>query len=319
MLCHHPPQSVATINVHLDQCCQNLHPAPNLPAELPLLSVNPTNPTYPADLNAASNDASQLLSECTTFCYAACMPTDPTSRIFTNQMGHFILPASTSNTQLFILYDYDTNSIHAEPMPSKSGAAILAAYKTVQNSHVCAGLHPKLQHLNNACPAVLKEFLHDEHITFQLVPPGINCTNAAEHTIRTFKNHFIAGLCSTDPDFLLHLWDRLLEQAILTLNLMCGSRINPQLLAWAQVYRHHDFNGTLIAPPGTCSLVDIKPNQGATWSSHAEDGWYVGPALEHYHCYHVWMWATKHKRNPDILTWFPRHVTMLLASSIDLA
>jgi hypothetical protein len=59
MLCHHPPQSVATINVHLDQCCQNLHPTPNPPAELPLLSVNPTNPTYPADLNAASNDASQ--------------------------------------------------------------------------------------------------------------------------------------------------------------------------------------------------------------------------------------------------------------------
>jgi hypothetical protein len=48
-----------------------------------------------------------------------------------------------------------------------------------------------------------------------------------------FKNHFIAGLCSTDRDFPLHLWDWLVHQATLTLNLMRGSRINPKLSAWA--------------------------------------------------------------------------------------
>jgi hypothetical protein len=72
----------------------------------------------------------------------------------------------------------------------------------------------------------------------QLVPPSTHHANAAEHAIHTFKNHFIAGLCSTNPDFPLHLWDRLLEQAILTLNLMCGSCINPKRLAWAQVHGH---------------------------------------------------------------------------------
>ena len=60
----------------------------------------------------------------------------------------------------------------------------------------------------------------DENIDFQLVPPGMHRRNAAERAIRTFKNHFIAGLCSVDKDLPLHLWDRLLPQAELTLNLL---------------------------------------------------------------------------------------------------
>jgi hypothetical protein len=64
-----------------------------------------------------------------------------------------------------------------------------------------------------------------------LPPPGIHRRNAAERAIRTFKNHFIAGLCGVDQYFPLHLWDRLLPQAILTLNLLRGSRINPKLSA----------------------------------------------------------------------------------------
>jgi len=38
----------------------------------------------------------------------------------------------------------------------------------------------------------------------------------------------------------------------LTLNLMQGSCINPNLSAWAQVYGNYDFNRTPIAPPGGC-------------------------------------------------------------------
>ena len=57
---------------------------------------------------------------------------------------------------------------------------------------------------------------------------------------RTFKNHFVAILCGTDPDFPLHIWDRLLPQALLTLNLLRASRINPRLSANAQL--HGAFN-----------------------------------------------------------------------------
>ena len=76
----------------------------------------------------------------------------------------------------------------------------------------------------------------DENIDFQLVPPGVHRRNAAERAIRTFKNHFIAILCGLDKDFPLHLWDRLVAQAELTLNLLRGSRINNKLSAQHQVH-----------------------------------------------------------------------------------
>jgi hypothetical protein len=62
--------------------------------------------------------------------------------------------------------------------------------------------------------------MSDEDIEFQLTPPGMHCRNAAEQAIRTFKNHFIAGLATTDKKFPMKLWVHLLEQAQITLNLL---------------------------------------------------------------------------------------------------
>jgi hypothetical protein len=75
--------------------------------------------------------------------------------------------------------------------------------------------------------------MHNSDVDYQLVPPGIHRRYAAERAIRTFKNHFIAGLCSVDKNFPMHLWDRLLPQAEITLKLLHGPRINPKLSAWA--------------------------------------------------------------------------------------
>ena len=96
------------------------------------------------------------------------------------------------------------------------------------------GLRPQLQKLDNEASNALQQHLASVDVDFQLVPPHVHRCNAAERAIRTFKNHFIAGLCSTDANFPLKLWDHLLPQALITLNLLRGSRINPQLSAWAQ-------------------------------------------------------------------------------------
>jgi hypothetical protein len=49
----HPPQSVATIKVHLDQRHQNLRPTPKPPTALPLLSVDPATASANANTNAS--------------------------------------------------------------------------------------------------------------------------------------------------------------------------------------------------------------------------------------------------------------------------
>ena len=52
-------------------------------------------------------------------------------------------------------------------------------------------------------------------------------SNAAARVISTWKDHLIAGLYTTDPSFPMHLWNRLLPQCDMTLNMMRTSRINP--------------------------------------------------------------------------------------------
>lgn len=150
------------------------------------------------------------------------------------------------------------------------------------------------------------------------MPPHNKRHNAAERAIQTFKNHFVAGLCSCYPDFPIHLWDRLLPHALLSLNLMRASRVNPLLSAYVQVYGPFTFNKTPIAPPGIKVLVHEKPAVRKTWALHAVEGWYIGPALDSYCFYCVWIWETAKERTTATLAWFPKYVTMPTATSTDL-
>ena len=150
------------------------------------------------------------------------------------------------------------------------------------------------------------------------MPPHVHRRNAAERAIRTFKNHFIAGLCSTDKGFPLTLWDKLLPQAELTLNLLRGSRVNPKLSAWAQLHGTYDFNRTPIAPPGMRVVAHEKPSQRESWAPHGADGWYIGPAMESYRCYTIWISGTKSARICDTVAWYPDKIRMPTPSTQDL-
>lgn len=171
--------------------------------------------------------------------------------------------------------------------------------------------------LGNECSNALKEFLSAESIAFQLTPAGMHRRNTAEHAIRTAKNHFITGLCTVHPKIPLYLWDKLIPQAKLTLNMLRGSRMNPKLSAWDQVCGVFDYNATPLGPPGTRILVHEKAQQRGTWSPHGEDAWYIGPVFEHYRCYKVWAWETRRERDTDTLNWFPHQLTIPTPSVID--
>ena len=138
----------------------------------------------------------------------------------------------------------------------------------------------------------MKDFLKAAGVDFQLVPLHDHQRNAAERAICTFKNHLIAGIVSTDKEFPLNLWDRLIEQAVLTLNLLRGSRLNPKLSAYEQLMGRYDFNRTPIAPPGIKVLVHERPEQRGSWSPHAKEAWYIGPAMNSYRCYRVYVTST---------------------------
>jgi len=54
----------------------------------------------------------------------------------------------------------------------------------------------------------------------ELVPPGCHQRNAAEVAVRNFKAHFLSVLAGVANNFPPRLWDRLLPQTEITINLI---------------------------------------------------------------------------------------------------
>jgi len=147
LLQKHPPLSDATIKGHLDQMCQNLH---STKSHAPL-DLTPDLPDADAFPPAIEN------GERTHFGYAAMM--EPTGQTYMDLTGKFVSPSSSGNNYILIVYDYDSNGIHAVPLPNCCSESILTAYQTSHTRLCMAGLCPHLQHLDNEASQVLKRLL----------------------------------------------------------------------------------------------------------------------------------------------------------------
>ena len=107
------------------------------------------------------------------------------------------------------------------------------------------GHKPKIHRLNNECSNSLKDIMKEKYVMFKLVPPHIHRRNSAERATRPFKEHFVAGLASIDPVFLMHLWCRLLSQAEMIINMIRASRVHPKISAYNEIRGAFGFNNTL--------------------------------------------------------------------------
>ena len=162
--------------------------------------------------------------------------------------------------------------------------------------------------MDNECSDELKSAIHKTDIKLQLVPPHIHRANTAERVIQTWKQHFKSGLASIDPNFPLREWDRLIPQAEITLNLLRSSRSNPKLSAYAYMFGNFDYNKTPLVPPGTKIVAHTNPAIRASWQMHGEEGWTVGPAMEHYRCIRCYFPKTRSERNTNTVTFFPKQI-----------
>jgi hypothetical protein len=155
-------------------------------------------------------------------------------------------------------------------MKSGSASEWVKVYDHIHQELTVEGFKPKLQTLDNETSAALKNLFTANDVEYQLVPPHCHRHSAAERAIRTFKEHFVAGLSSVDPTFQLHLWDKLLTQAEITLNLLRTSRLHPHLSAAAHFHGLLDYNKTAFAPPGCKIVANEKPGKRRTWAPHGQ-------------------------------------------------
>jgi hypothetical protein len=128
------------------------------------------------------------------------------------------------------------------------------------------GLAVDLQILDNEASAAYKEAITAKrNAKFQLVPPDMHCRNRVERAIRTFKSHFLSILAGVDQAFPPYLWDLLLPQVELTLNLLRQATLNPQISVWEYFQGPFIFNKTPLGPVGCRVLIHAKPITWWSW------------------------------------------------------
>jgi hypothetical protein len=171
------------------------------------------------------------------------------AQLYTDLTGNFPIRSSKGNSYVMLCYTYDCNYIKVIPIKSRSTSEWIKAYVSIHEELTGKGFKPKLQTLDNEALTALKHFFTSQNIDYQLAPPHCHRRNTAERAIRTFKEHVVAGLSSVDPSFPMHLWDRLLRQAEITLNLLRTSRLHQQLSAAAHYHGLVDYSKTAFAPP----------------------------------------------------------------------
>ena len=73
--------------------------------------------------------------------------------------------------------------------------------------------------------------------------------------------------------------------------------------AWEYVCGPYDYKTNPIGPAGAKVLVYENPSERETFADHGVEGFYVGPAWNHYRCFRVFIPSTRKFRISDTLSW----------------
>jgi hypothetical protein len=239
----------------------------------------------------------------------------------TNHMdatGRFPATSHRGHQVLLILYSDGGNYIKAIPMVDRSKQSYLKAHRAALDYYTSRGYAPTFQKLDNETSHEFEEHLRKNNIQVQFVPPHQHRRNKAERAIRTFKNHFIALLAGVDPSFPMCAWNELLEHAEITVNLLRPCPTHPRISAWEGLNGPYDYDAHPLAPPGTAVTIFETPDQRKSWDKHGVQGYYIGPALQHYRCYKVWVTHSGSVRTTETLAWHPHGYAWNTPSPLDM-
>ena len=150
------------------------------------------------------------------------------------------------------------------------------------------GHHVDLQVLDNEASTAYRQLITDKwKADFQLVPPNIHRRNAAERAIRTFNAHFLAILAGVAPYYPRNLWDLLIPQIELTLNLLRQSRLDYTKSAWEAFTGPLNYDATPLGPLGCEVISHKKTGTHNSWEFRGDLSCNIGVSLKHYRCQNI--------------------------------
>ena len=235
---------------------------------------------------------------------------EPIEKLYTDDCGRFPIRSRRGNQYIMVAYHCDLNVILVCPFKTRKDKHRLEAYNAIMERLQERGHGVALQILDNEASKDYKLLITQKWgAKFQLVPPNMHRRNVAERAIRTFKAHFLAILAGVAPDFPKYLWDLLLPQTELTLNLLRQSTLHPSHSAWEHFNGYFDYDATPLGPLGYGVLIHHKPSVRRSWDFRANEGWNVGMSLEHYRCHKVVSNATRETSITDTVEFRHHYLT----------
>jgi hypothetical protein len=161
--------------------------------------------------------------------------------LFTDQTGCFPNPSNHGHHMLW--YSTSLTPMQFDLFPS-SKEELLCAYHEIYKWLTHHGFKSLLHKLDNETSKDVEAFVAMEQTHMQYTPPDIHCTNPAKRAIRTWKNHFLAGMAGLPNSFPIANWCCLTTQCNATLNMLRPHQ-NPLLLAHEALKGSFSFDATL--------------------------------------------------------------------------
>jgi hypothetical protein len=115
----------------------------------------------------------------------------------------------------------------------------------------------------------------------------------------------------------MRLWDKLLPQTILTLNLICQSNVAPTVAAWQYGHGPFDYNKMPLVPMRCAVQIHKSSERRGTWVAITINGWYLQTSPEHYLCHQIYVKKTKSERISDTVFFKHRYLTQPTVTPVD--
>ena len=196
-----------------------------------------------------------------------------------------------------------------EAMQNRSSDAIVRAYQVLMQRLKAAGIRPKKHVLDNKCSTEFKQAIKENELEYELVPKGQHSRNISERALQKWKAHTIGSLSGVADNLPLGLWDELLPQLDMQVNILLFSNVNPNVYPWTVLNGSNDFNRHSLAPLDTEIQMLEHPDKVKTWGMKSKPGYYVGTSLDHYRYYWGWMRETKKIRGSDNVVFKHKYIT----------
>ncbi len=156
----------------------------------------------------------------------------PLNKLYSDDTGRFLIRARSGNQYVMIAYHTGGNLILQQAFPRKVDKHRIPVFNNIMTCLTAQGLSVNLNIRDNEASADFKRVITETwRAKFQLVPPDMHHRNKAEQMIHHFKNHFLSILAGVDAAFPPYLWDLLLPQAELTINLLRQATANSKISA----------------------------------------------------------------------------------------